>query len=105
MSSERTPQRERAIAGHPSIKPQSFLRRIVYASLPLGVGVVADPFMGSGSTIAAAEAIGLCGVGVGTVSRTITTWPEWRFHALSDSRYPTLTCQLCLRACYSDSAR
>lgn len=62
--SERTPQRERAIAGHPSIKPQSFLRRMVYASLPLGVGVVADPFMGSGSTIAAAEAIGLCGVGV-----------------------------------------
>ena len=62
--SERTPQRERAIAGHPSIKPQSFLRRIAYASLPLGVGVVADPFMGSGSTIAAAEAIGLCSVGV-----------------------------------------
>ena len=62
--SERTPQRERAIAGHPSIKPQSFLRRIVYASLPLGTGIVADPFMGSGSTIAAAEAIGLCGVGV-----------------------------------------
>lgn len=62
--SERTPQRERAIAGHPSIKPQSFLRRIVYASLPLGVGVVADPFMGSGSTIAAAEAVGLRGVGV-----------------------------------------
>ncbi|MFP3929025.1 MAG: DNA-directed RNA polymerase subunit beta' [Desulfobacteraceae bacterium] len=62
--SERTPQRERAIAGHPSIKPQSFLRRIVYASLPLGAGVVADPFMGSGSTIAAAEAIGVCGMGV-----------------------------------------
>jgi site-specific DNA-methyltransferase (adenine-specific) len=62
--SERTPQRERAIAGHPSIKPQSLLRRIVFVSLPLGVGVVADPFMGSGSTIAAAEAIGLCSVGV-----------------------------------------
>lgn len=64
IASERTPQRERAIAGHPSIKPQSFLRRVVYASLPLGVGMVADPFMGSGSTIAAAEAIGLCGVGI-----------------------------------------
>ena len=61
---ERTPLRERAIAGHPSITPQSFLRRVVYASLPLGTGVVADPFMGSGSTIAAAEAIGLCGIGV-----------------------------------------
>ena len=64
IASERTPQRERAIAGHPSIKPQSFLRRVVYAALPLGVGVIADPFMGSGSTIAAAEAIGLCAVGV-----------------------------------------
>jgi site-specific DNA-methyltransferase (adenine-specific) len=64
IQSERTPQRERAIAGHPSIKPQSFLRRIVYASLPLGRGVIADPFMGSGSTIAAIEAVGLCGVGV-----------------------------------------
>ena len=64
VSSERTPQRERAIAGHPSIKPQSFLRRLVYISLPLGEGIVADPFMGSGSTIAAAEAVGLCGVGV-----------------------------------------
>lgn len=62
--SERTPQHERMIAGHLSIKPQSFLRRIVYASLPLGAGMVADPFMGSGSTIAVAEAIGLCGVGV-----------------------------------------
>jgi len=62
--SERTPQRERAIAGHPSIKPQSFLRRIVYVALPLGKGLIADPFMGSGSTIAAAEATGACGVGV-----------------------------------------
>ncbi|MBU4273485.1 MAG: site-specific DNA-methyltransferase [Planctomycetes bacterium] len=62
--SERTPRRERAIAEHPSIKPQSFLRRIVYVSLPLATGVVADPFMGSGATIAATEAIGLCGVGV-----------------------------------------
>ena len=62
--SERTPQRERAIAGHPSIKPQSFLRRLVYVSLPLGEGIVADPFMGSGSTIAAAEAVGVCGIGV-----------------------------------------
>jgi site-specific DNA-methyltransferase (adenine-specific) len=64
IPSERTPQRERAIAGHPSIKPQSFLRRLVYVSLPLGEGIVADPFMGSGSTIAAAEAVGVVGVGV-----------------------------------------
>ncbi len=62
--SERTPRRERDIASHPSLKPQSFLRQIVHASLPLGVGLIADPFMGSGSTIAAAEAIGYSAVGV-----------------------------------------
>jgi site-specific DNA-methyltransferase (adenine-specific) len=62
--SERTPKRERAIADHPSLKPQSFMRRLVHAALPLGEGVIADPFMGSGSTIAACEAIGACGIGV-----------------------------------------
>jgi site-specific DNA-methyltransferase (adenine-specific) len=64
IRSERTPQRERAIADHPSIKPQSFLRRIVHAALPLGEGVIADPFMGSGSTLAACEAIGVQSVGI-----------------------------------------
>lgn len=62
--SERTPQRERQIADHPSLKPQSLLRQIVYAALPLGEGVVADPFMGSGSTVAAAEAVGVQAIGV-----------------------------------------
>ncbi|MBI4570519.1 MAG: site-specific DNA-methyltransferase [Chloroflexi bacterium] len=55
---------ERAIAAHPSLKPQRFLRRLVRASLPLGEGVILDPFMGSGSTIAAAAACGLRSVGV-----------------------------------------
>lgn len=64
IDSERTPQVERGIANHPSLKPQSFLRQIVYASLPLGEGIIADPFMGSGSTIAAAEAIGYYSVGL-----------------------------------------
>jgi site-specific DNA-methyltransferase (adenine-specific) len=62
--SERTPKREREIANHPSIKPQSLMRQIVRAALPLGEGVIADPFMGSGSTVAAAEALGLHCVGV-----------------------------------------
>lgn len=62
--SERTPPREREIANHPSVKPQSFMRRIVYASLPLGEGVVVDPFMGSGSTVAAAEALGIQAIGI-----------------------------------------
>jgi site-specific DNA-methyltransferase (adenine-specific) len=61
--SERTPRLERESADHPSLKPQSFLRQIVYASLPLGMGIIADPFMGSGSTIAAAEAVGLSAIG------------------------------------------
>jgi site-specific DNA-methyltransferase (adenine-specific) len=64
ISSERTPQREREIADHPSLKPQSFLRQIVHASLPLGIGTIADPFMGSGSTIAAANAVGVRSIGV-----------------------------------------
>jgi len=62
--SERTPKAEREIAAHPSLKPQSFLREVVYSVLPLGKGIIMDPFMGSGSTIAAAEALGLCSIGV-----------------------------------------
>lgn len=64
IPSERTPKRERAISDHPSLKPQSFLRQIVHAALPLGEGVIADPFMGSGSTVAAAEAVGVRCIGV-----------------------------------------
>ena len=63
IPSERTPKLEREIANHPSLKPQSFMRQMVYAALPLGKGVIADPFMGSGSTIAAAEAMGLRAIG------------------------------------------
>ncbi len=64
LVSERTPRRERDIADHPSIKPQSLMRQIVRAALPLGKGVIVDPFMGSGSTVAAAEAQRLRCVGV-----------------------------------------
>lgn len=55
---------ERKIAPHPSLKPQSFVRRIVWAALPLGKGVILDPFMGSGSTIAAAQFCGYRSIGV-----------------------------------------
>ena len=57
-------RREKEIAPHPSLKPQDFLRQIVRASLPLGEGLILDPFMGSGSTIAAAEACGLASIGL-----------------------------------------
>lgn len=55
---------ERRIAPHPSLKPQAFLRQIVRASLPLGEGVVLDPFAGSGSTLAAAVNVGYRSIGV-----------------------------------------
>jgi len=64
IESERTSRAERSLADHPSLKPQSFLRQLVHAALPLGTGIILDPFMGSGSTIAAAAALGLASVGV-----------------------------------------
>lgn len=64
IPSERTPRRERDIVDHPSLKPQRFMRQIVHASLPLGAGRVLDPFMGGGSTLAAADAVGYESIGV-----------------------------------------
>jgi len=55
---------EREIAPHPSLKPQQFLRPLACASLPFGEGTILDPFMGSGSTIAAATACELKSIGV-----------------------------------------
>ncbi|WP_395737929.1 DNA methyltransferase [Prosthecobacter sp.] len=55
---------EREAAPHPSIKPQKLLRMLVRASLPMGKGVVLDPFAGSGSTLAAASAIGYESIGI-----------------------------------------
>lgn len=59
-----THQSERALAPHPSLKPQTFLRTLVRGALPLGEGVVFDPFAGSGSTLAAAEALGYESIGL-----------------------------------------
>ena len=59
-----TRRAERALAPHPSLKPQAFLHQIVRAALPLGEGVVLDPFAGSGSTLAAAEAVGYTSLGL-----------------------------------------
>jgi DNA modification methylase len=73
---------ERQIAPHPSLKPQHFLRQIVRACLPLGCGVILDPFMGSGSTIAAAHACGLESIG-------IENNPE--YYALAESAIPQLS--------------
>jgi site-specific DNA-methyltransferase (adenine-specific) len=64
IPSGRTPDREAEISNHPCLKPQHFMRVIVRALLPLGEGTVLDPFMGSGSTIAAAEAVGYDSAGI-----------------------------------------
>jgi DNA modification methylase len=64
IRSNPTPKSEREIAPHPSLKPQEFLRKIVQAVLPLGVGTVLDPFAGSGSTLAAANAMGYASIGL-----------------------------------------
>jgi len=55
---------ERKLAPHPSLKPQAFLRKVVRGVLPLGRGVVLDPFAGAASTLAAAEALGYDSIGV-----------------------------------------
>jgi site-specific DNA-methyltransferase (adenine-specific) len=55
---------ERRLAPHPSLKPQAFLRRLVRAVLPIGEGIVVDPFAGAGSTLAAAEAVGYRSIGI-----------------------------------------
>jgi len=73
--------REREIAPHPSLKPQAFMRQIVRASLPLGEGTILDPFMGSGSTIAAATACGLDSIGLEVNAK---------FYALAERAVPLL---------------
>ena len=55
---------ERRIAPHPSLKPQAFLRQVVRGVLPLGEGKILDPFAGSGSTLAACNAMSYESVGV-----------------------------------------
>jgi site-specific DNA-methyltransferase (adenine-specific) len=72
---------ERSIAPHPSLKPQAFMRQVVHAALPLGRGKVLDPFMGGGSTVAAALAVGYTSVGVEL---------DARYFALAERAIPEL---------------
>ncbi len=64
IESAPTRRAERDLAAHPSLKPQAFLRQVVRAVLPLGEGIVLDPFAGSGSTLAAAENVGYRSIGI-----------------------------------------
>lgn len=72
---------ERDIAPHPSLKPQRLMRQLTRAALPLETGIILDPFMGSGSTIAAARAMGLRAVGIEAL-------PE--YHSMACSAVPLL---------------
>ncbi|MGE0823566.1 MAG: site-specific DNA-methyltransferase [Candidatus Binatia bacterium] len=64
LQSAPTRKKEKSLAPHPSLKPQPFLRQIVRGVLPLGEGIICDPFAGSGSTLAAAEAVGYRSIGI-----------------------------------------
>lgn len=64
IASAPTRKAEKTLAPHPSLKPQSFMRQIVHAALPLGEGTILDPFAGAGSTLAASEAVGYTSIGI-----------------------------------------
>ena len=75
-------KKEKEIAPHPSLKPQRLMRQLARAALPLGTGTILDPFMGSGSTIAAARAVGLNAVGIEASDE---------YHAMACRAIPLLT--------------
>lgn len=49
---------------HPATKPEGLVRKIISASGIRGGGLVVDPFLGSGTTAAAAKSLGLRCVGI-----------------------------------------
>jgi site-specific DNA-methyltransferase (adenine-specific) len=64
LSTGKTSKKERLICNHPNIKPQNLMRKLVYSALPLGKGIIVDPFMGSGSTLSAALHYGYEAIGI-----------------------------------------
>lgn len=64
IQSARTPDAEANLSKHPTMKPQHLMRILVRAMLPRGEGLILDTFAGSGSTLAAAEAVGFDSVGI-----------------------------------------
>ncbi len=64
IQSGKTPKIEESISSHPTLKPQHLLRILARSVLPIGEGTVLDPFCGSGSMVAACEAIGYRSIGI-----------------------------------------
>jgi site-specific DNA-methyltransferase (adenine-specific) len=98
IPSSPTHKSERALAPHPSLKPQAFLRKLVQGVLPLGEGIVLDPFAGSGSTLAAAEASGYQSLGLENDSRyyEIATQAIPKLAAFKNGMTPKLGLRHCL---------
>jgi len=61
---QQTPHRpQRAANHHPTVKPLALMRWLVKLATPPG-GVLLDPFLGSGTTLLAARAEGVRGIGI-----------------------------------------
>lgn len=82
IKSRPTPTSEKQLAPHPSLKPQALLRDLARACLPLGKGKILDPFAGSGSTLAACNAVGYQSIGVEM---------DAEYYALAERSMPALT--------------
>lgn len=98
IASAPTRRAERELAPHPSLKPQSFLRQVVRGVLPLGKGVVLDPFAGAGSMLAACNAISYQSIGIEKdrnyfliATESIPKLTNYRGKGSAKSIYPTLT--------------
>ena len=93
LQSGKTPKVEESISNHPTLKPQQLLRILCRSLLPLGQGTILDPFCGSGSTIAACNAIGYDSIGIeidkiyfsklkNNVDKLSALYPQFRGDAL-----------------------
>jgi site-specific DNA-methyltransferase (adenine-specific) len=102
IPSFKTPAMERAIADHPSLKPQHFLRIMVRTLLPSESGLVLDPFMGSGSTLAACVAVGCDAIGIErdhgyfslaetAIPRLAAIYPEFNGSALESPQWTSIS--------------
>lgn len=70
---------------HPTQKPEKLIAKLILASCPEG-GIVADPFLGSGTTSVTARKLGRHYLGV-EMNPTYACWAEKRLQqALSDKR-------------------